>query len=272
MAPSKKLQGFEKLIDVVRQLRDPDSGCPWDLKQTHQSLRPYVLEEAYEMVEAIDSGDLGHLKEELGDVLLQVVLHAQLATDAGNFTADEVADAIAEKLIRRHPHVFSTTQVENAEEVTANWEKIKAAEKGGKPRQSAMDDISSGQPALLYAYKASKRAVGQGFEWPDFESLWACVMSEFDEFRQEIDQKAPFEKLEDEMGDILFATVNLSRYNGINPEVALHKATRKFMTRYRTMERLGEKPISQMSFEEMDALWNRAKQVVKDEGLVNSGP
>jgi MazG family protein len=263
------LSGFHSLLEVIRKLRDPQGGCPWDLKQTHQSLRPYVLEEAYELVEAIDSGDMQHVKEELGDVLLQVVLHAQLATDAGYFTADEVAEAIAQKLIRRHPHVFGDVNVQNAEEVTRNWEAIKAEEKGSVAK-SAMDDVPQGIPALSRALKVSKRAVKQGFEWPDFESLWACVMSEYDEFRQELDNKAPFENLEDELGDILFATVNLARYKGIDPEVALTKATNKFMRRYRTMESLSDKPLSEQPFETLDALWNKAKVVCRSKTEVSS--
>lgn len=255
------LAGFQKLLDVVAQLRDPDHGCPWDLKQTHQSLRPYFLEETYEAVEAINENDPVHLKEELGDVLLQICLHAQLATEAGQFTADEVAQGIAEKLIRRHPHVFGELQIDTAEAVTANWEKIKAAERGNPEVVSTMDKLPQGLPALMLALEVSKRAVKQGFEWPDFESLWACVMSEFDEFRADLDSQAPFENLEDELGDILFASVNLARYHGVNPEIALHKATQKFIRRYQTMETLSNKPINEQSFEQLDDLWSQAKRV-----------
>lgn len=257
MSP-QDLAGFAYLVSVVRQLRDPERGCPWDLKQTHQSLRPYILEEAYELVDAIDSGDIGHIKEELGDVLLQVALHAQLATDASAFDIEDVAQGIAEKLVRRHPHVFGDVEVDSAEEVTANWEKIKQTEKGEAP-QSVMDNLPRGVPALSRALKVSKRAVGEGFEWPDFDSLWACVMSEYDEFKEVLDDGAPFEALEDELGDILFATVNLARYKGIDPELALNKATEKFIRRYRTMERLSDKPLKEQSFETLDDLWNQAK-------------
>jgi XTP/dITP diphosphohydrolase len=252
------LAGFEKLLSVVRQLRNPEGGCPWDLKQTHESLRSYVLEEAYEVVDAIDTGDVQHIKEELGDLLLQVALHSQLAAEANQFTADEVAEGIAEKLIRRHPHVFGSVEVSTAEEVTANWQKIKAAEKGEQP-QSVMADVPKGIPALSRALKVSKRAVGEGFEWPNFEALWDCVMSEYQEFRQELAQEAPFENLEDEMGDILFASVNLARYHGIDPELALNRATQKFIKRYQTMERLSDSPLNQQSFETLDALWHQAK-------------
>ncbi len=257
------LPGFAHLIAVIARLRDPASGCPWDLKQTHQSLRPYVLEEAYEVVNAIDSGDIAHLKEELGDLLLQVVLHAQLAAERQDFTADDVAEAIAEKLIRRHPHVFADAVAENAEAVTANWEAIKQAEKqaaGKSQPASVMEDLPKGVPALTQALAVSKRAVKQGFEWPDFESLWQCVMSEYAEFRQARDEEAGFAELEDELGDILFATVNLARFHSIDPEVALNRATQKFIRRYRAMEQLSDKPLPEQPFEVLDDLWNQAKR------------
>jgi XTP/dITP diphosphohydrolase len=254
------LSGFEKLLAVIRQLRDPESGCPWDLKQTHKSLRPYMLEEAYEAVNAIDSGEPEAIKEELGDVLLQVVLHAQLASEAGFFTADDLAHGIAEKLIRRHPHVFGGASADTAEEVSANWEKIKTLEKKASDK-SVMVDIPLGIPALSRALKVSRRAVGEGFEWPDAESLWSCVMSEFEEFRQELAQNAPFENLEEELGDILFAVVNLARTHGIDPETALNRATNKFIRRFQTMERLSEKPLKDQDFETLDDLWRQSKKI-----------
>ena len=229
------------------------------MKQTHESLRPYLLEEAYEAVDAINSGDSAHIREELGDVLLQIVLHSQLASEAGHFTADDVAEGIAEKLIRRHPHVFGDVTVDSAEEVTANWEQIKAAEKGHQP-ESVMDHLPQGQPALSLALDVSKRAVKEGFEWPDFQSLWDCVMSEYAEFRHERDTNAPLENLEDELGDILFATVNLARYHKIHPEVALARATQKFIRRYKAMEAISPVPLREQSFETLDALWSQAKQ------------
>jgi tetrapyrrole methylase family protein/MazG family protein len=281
----EQTHGIEKLVRVVAQLRHPTEGCPWDLKQTHQSLKPYMLEEAYEAVEAVDlaaeKGDPGILKEELGDVLLQVVLHSQLAQDAGTFDFAEVCETIAEKLIRRHPHVFGTVEVADAEAVTANWEKIKQTEKERAGQctapESILDNISKSQPALSRALETSKRAVKVGFEWPSLESLWQCVMSEYDEFRAEIahlaeGQPVPpevFERLESEMGDIFFATVNLARAFKIDPETALTKATAKFTRRFQTMERLirqrGEEgqPLEAqckaLDFETWDVLWNEAK-------------
>jgi MazG family protein len=260
--PFPELSGFPRLLAVMRRLRSPDGGCPWDLKQTHQSLAPYVLEEAYEVVEAIQSGDEAHLKDELGDLLLQVAFHAQLAAERGLFTADTVADGIADKLVRRHPHVFGDVSVQDADEVTVNWARIKAQEKGETDTEhSAMAGISAGMPALSRALLVSRRAVAEGFEWPNWESLWACVMSEFDEFRQALATQASAEHLEEELGDILFATVNLARTHGIDPEVALTRATHKFMARYRLMEHLSEKPLREQSFEQMDTLWNQAKKV-----------
>jgi MazG family protein len=260
---------LSRLIAVIAQLRDPVSGCPWDLKQTHQTLRPYMLEEAYEAVLAFDSGNTAAISEELGDVLLQVVLHAQLAKDANTFTLETVAQGIADKLIHRHPHVFGDTILDSgadsAEQVTANWQQIKAAEKAAQGQTqpaSIMDDVPNGIPALMQALAVSKKAVSQGFDWPDFDSLWTCMQSELVEFKAEHDTNAPLERLEDELGDMLFATVNVARYHKVDPEVALLKATQKFMTRYRTMETLTDKPLNEQPFEVLDDLWNRAKQQV----------
>lgn len=278
-------QGIEKLVQVVAQLRHPEHGCPWDLKQTHASLKPYMLEEAYEAVEAVDEAEAFNnpalLKEELGDVLLQVVLHSQLAQDAGTFTFQEVCDTIAEKLIRRHPHVFGTVEVENAEGVVANWEAIKQAEKGNPKTQSILEGVSKNQPALSRALETSKKAVKVGFEWPNLDSLWECVMSEYAEFRAEVDatpqgqsvSAEQFERLESEMGDIYFASVNLARHFKIDPEIALTKATAKFTRRFQAMEKLIleqadpeqtlEAAMANLSFEAWDALWRQAKQITE---------
>lgn len=269
------MAGIDKLLDVIAQLRNPEGGCPWDLKQTHLSLRPYMLEEAYESVEAMTSEDPVHLKEELGDVLLQIALHAQIASQsddpAKRFDFQEVAEGIAEKLIRRHPHVFGEVNVSGPEEVTANWEEIKRREKGNKAVESILDGIATGQPALTRALTTSKKAVKVGFEWPNFESLWECVMSEFSEFRQEVDGSSPNlqDKLEDEMGDIFFASVNLARHFNIDPEVALTRATTKFTQRFKAMESLIrdrhpelslEEAMKQLDFQTWDNLWVEAKK------------
>ncbi len=289
--------GLNYLLDVVAALRHPETGCPWDLKQTHSSLRPYLLEEAYEAVEAISALEqsttaeaLGDFRDELGDVLLQVALHAQLASEAGTFTFDAIAQSLADKLVRRHPHVFSTASVDTADGVVQQWDAIKQDEKwarsGGTESpayESILKGVKKSQPALSRALETSQKAVKVGFEWPDTASLWACVMSEFDEFKQEADllainpeDSAIQDRLELEMGDILFASVNLARQYGINPEIALTRATEKFTKRFQRMEAIiADKHAAELDaltpvdlkaamktldFENWDALWVRAKQ------------
>ena len=252
----KKYKNLEELIDVVAKLRAPD-GCPWDREQTHTSLRPNMLEEAYEAVDAIDENDMAHLREGLGDVLLQVLLHSQIASESNEFTLDDVAKELKEKLIHRHPHVFGTAKINNADDVLKTWDKLKSEEK--TERKSAMDGLSRSQAALISAQKISKRAVKTGFEWPNEESLYDCVMSEIEEFKE-----AEIEKdknhMEEEMGDILFAIVNLARWNKIDAEQALLKANKKFEKRFRKMEDLATKPLNDYSFEEFDNLWKQAKK------------
>lgn len=256
----KKYKNLEELIDVVAKLRAPD-GCPWDREQTHTSLRPNMLEEAYEAVDAIDENDMAHLREELGDVLLQVLLHSQIASESNEFTLDDVAKELKEKLIHRHPHVFGTAKINNADDVLKTWDKLKSEEK--TERKSAMDGLSRSQAALISAQKISKRAVKTGFEWPNEESLYNCVMSEIEEFKEaeiEKDKK----HMEEEMGDILFAIVNLARWNKIDAEQALLKANKKFEKRFRKMEDLATKPLNDYSFEEFDNLWKQAKKIIRE--------
>lgn len=252
----KKYKNLEELIDVVAKLRAPD-GCPWDREQTHTSLRPNMLEEAYEAVDAIDENDMAHLREELGDVLLQVLLHSQIASESNEFTLDDVAKELKEKLIHRHPHVFGTAKINNADEVLKTWDKLKSEEK--TERKSAMDGLSRSQAALISAQKISKRAVKTGFEWPNEESLYDCVMSEIEEFK-EAETERDKNHMEEEMGDILFAIVNLARWNKIDAEQALLKANKKFEKRFRKMEDLATKPLNDYSFEEFDNLWKQAKK------------
>lgn len=251
-----KYKNLEELIAVIAKLRAPD-GCPWDRAQTHSSLRPNMIEEAYEAVDAIDDNDMAHLREELGDVLLQVVLHSQIASENGDFTIEDVAKELKEKLIHRHPHVFGTAKIDTAEEVKVAWDKLKAEEK--TERKSAMDGISRCQSALISAQKISKKAVKTGFEWPSEESLYECIMSEFAEFKQ-AKEEGDKVHMEEEFGDILFATVNLARWNKIDAEQALLKANKKFEMRFRKMEELATKPLNEYSFEEFDALWRQAKK------------
>ena len=249
-------ENLDKLIETVRILRSPE-GCEWDRAQTHKTLRPNMLEEAYEAVDAMDSGDMKHLKEELGDVLLQVLLHSQIADDEHEFNLDDVAKGLNEKLIHRHPHVFGNTKVNSTEDIINNWDKLKKEEK--PHRKSAMDGISKSQSALMSAQKISKRAVKKRFEWPDEKSLYECINSEFEEFKQAVIENNP-KHAEEEMGDILFAIVNLARWHKIDAEQALLQANKKFMSRFRKMEELAEKPLEEYDFREYDMLWKRAKE------------
>ena len=250
---------LERLIDIVKTLRS-ENGCAWDREQTHYSLKKNMIEEAYEAVDAIEDGDATHLKEELGDVLLQVVLHSQIAKEANEFTIEDVAKGLADKLVHRHPHVFGNTKVNSTKDILDNWDKLKAEEK--KHRKSAMDGISKAQSALMSAQKISKNAVKKGFEWPDEKTLWECFNSEIDEFKEALDENDA-KHAEEEFGDILFAAVNLARWNKIDAEQALLKANKKFMARFRKMEELAVKPLEEYSFEEYDILWKQAKSALK---------
>jgi len=243
---------LERLIEIIDILRSPN-GCKWDREQTHATLKRNMLEEAYEAVDAINDNDPKHLREELGDVLLQVVLHAQISKEEGDFNIEDVAKTLNDKLIHRHPHVFGDVKVQNTQEILDNWEKLKKEEK--PHRKSIMDGISKAQSALMSAQKISKKAVSVGFEWPDEDELLKCVMSEFDEFKN---AKTQDEK-EDEFGDILFAVVNLARWNKIDAEQALIRANNKFMTRFRKMEELADKDLNEYSLSEWDELWKKAK-------------
>jgi MazG family protein len=269
------LLAFARLLQVVATLRHPTQGCPWDLKQTHATLKRYLLEETQEVLTAIDDQDPAALCDELGDVLLQVALHAQIATDEQTFTMADVCHGLANKLVRRHPHVFAhnadpTGAITTPEAVTQQWQTLKQAEKTSAPPDepaSVLAPVPKGLPALSRAQNTSKRAVDVGFEWPDLPSLWACVMSEFDEFKQvmetpELPKAVKADRLEDEFGDILFACVNLGRTMGVDAETALHRATDKFTRRFNCMEQLAQvktTPLSQLSFEQWDALWRQAK-------------
>lgn len=244
---------LEELIKTIEILRS-ENGCKWDREQTHESLRRNMIEEAYEAVDAIDDNDCNHLKEELGDVLLQVVLHSQIAKEYDEFTIDDVAKEINKKLIHRHPHVFGDVKVNNTQEILDNWEELKKQEK--PHRTSIMDGVSRAQAALMSAQKISKKAVKVGFEWQNEQQLTECLLSELKEFQE----AKSFEHKEEELGDLLFAVVNLARWNKIDAEQALLKSNKKFMQRFRTMENLAAKNLEDLSFEEWDNLWKKAKK------------
>ncbi len=245
---------IERLIEIIDILRS-ENGCKWDREQTHYSLRKNMLEEAYEAVDAIDDNDMKHLQEELGDVLLQVVLHSQIAKESNSFNIEDVAKGISDKLIHRHPHVFGDVKVASTDEILDNWEKLKKEEK--PHRTSVMDGISKSQSALMSAQKISKKAVSVGFEWPDETSLQDCVLSEIKEFKE---AKTKEEK-EEELGDVLFAVVNLARWNKIDAEQALLKANKKFINRFKSMEANAHKELEHLTLQEWDELWQKAKQI-----------
>jgi tetrapyrrole methylase family protein/MazG family protein len=255
-------QEFGTLRTVIAALRGPN-GCPWDKEQTHQSLKPYLIEEAYEVLEAIDEKDDDHLVEELGDVLLQVMLHAQIGADEGWFTIDDVIRGVTEKMIRRHPHVFGDLSAESASDVNAIWGEIKKQENKGANVESILKDIPKSFPGLLMAYQIQKRAAKVGFDWKKASPIWEKIQEEIQEFKTEIEQQAPKEMASKELGDILFALVNIARFYQIDPEVAIMQTNQKFMNRFQYMEeRIREKQVSieTLSLEELDHLWEEAKK------------
>ncbi len=253
---------FEDLTGIMEILRSPD-GCPWDREQSHESLKPYLIEEAYEVLDAIDRGDLYELEEELGDLLLQVVFHATIAEESGYFNIHDVTTGICEKLIRRHPHVFSDVHVDGSEEVLTNWEAIKKEEKQEDMHIESMERIPAGLPALMRAYKIQKKAADVGFDWDDIKDAIAKIHEELDEFL-EIYESGDKERVTDELGDLLFAVVNVCRFLKVRPEVALSHTNEKFLRRFRFIEEKSlekGKILNNMTLEEMDKLWNMAKKL-----------
>lgn len=251
---------LDPLMDVVAELRS-EHGCPWDREQTHSSLRPYVIEEAFEVAEAIDSGDPDHLCEELGDLLLQIGLHAQMASEDGLFDIKAVIAGITEKMIRRHPHVFGNVEVESSGDVLRNWEAIKRAEKGDKPPGSALEGVPAGLPALMRAHKIQKKAARVGFDWKETGDVVAKVHEEVRELEEAYKSGEPG-KMKEELGDLLFALVNLARFLGVEPEGALAATTAKFIRRFRYIEEQAARAgrdLRSMTLEEMDRLWDEAK-------------
>ena len=255
-----KYPNLEKLIEIISILRS-ENGCEWDREQTHKSLRPNMLEEAYEAVDAIDDNNIPNLREELGDVLLQVVLHSQIAKDNGEFDIEDVAKELNTKLIHRHPHVFGNQKVNSTQDIIDNWDKLKKEEK--TYRKSVLDGISKSQSALMSAQKISKKVVKVGFEWDCVESLKKCIKSEYEEFEEAV-QSGDKDHMEDEMGDIFFATVNLARWYKIDAEQALLRANKKFTSRFKKMEELAQKPLEEYTFDEFNDLWKKAKIEVEE--------
>ncbi|MGI5839243.1 MAG: nucleoside triphosphate pyrophosphohydrolase [bacterium] len=248
------------LIGVMERLRG-EGGCPWDREQTHATLKPYLVEEAYEVVEAIDVGAMDKVCEELGDLLLQVVFHTQLAAERGDFVLADVIESIVEKMIRRHPHVFASTIVRGSGDVLHNWDKIKAQERGGAPRESALSGVPKHFPALLKAFKLQAKAAKVGFDWDSIEGAHAKVREESAELLEAL-SLGNRAKVEEEVGDLLFAVVNVARFAGIEPETALLRTAEKFVRRFRHIEAAAAasgRLLTEMTLAEMDALWEEAK-------------
>jgi ATP diphosphatase len=246
------MSNLERLVAIMQRLRDPERGCEWDLQQNFATITPYTIEEAYEVADAVDRGDMEALEDELGDLQLQVVFHAQMAEELGHFTLNDVIGRICDKLERRHPHIFG-----DATE-TPGWDAIKAAERREKRHESALDGVASALPALDRATKLQKRAARTGFDWPDASGPRAKIGEEL----EELDRESDLERQKDELGDLLFAVVNLARHLKIDPEEALRQANRKFEGRFRRIEKAPG--FEQMSLDEKEALWRSAKTAQSD--------
>jgi MazG family protein len=250
---------MDELAYICDRLLGP-GGCPWDQAQTHESLKKHLIEEAYEVLDAIDSGSSEALREELGDLLLQPVLHAQIRKcRTGEWDIDDVARGIVEKLVRRHPHVFGDVEAADADAVLRNWDRIKQGEKGGDVPRSVLAGVPRSLPALLRAFEVSKRAVRAGFEWPDIEGVFEKLREEEAELR-EVLATGDAAHVEAELGDLLFTLVNVARWAKVEPEEALRKMVDRFTGRFMAMERMAEKPLTELTLEEWDALWLRAKE------------
>ncbi len=260
------LDALERLIQVVAQLRSPDGGCPWDLAQTPQTLIPYVIEEAYEVVDAIQTGDRDAIAEELGDLLLQVVLQTQIASETGDFTLEEVATGITEKLIRRHPHVFADVEVNSAAEVNQNWQQIKAQEKGETPEQAnllsrKLKPYTRTLPPLMAGMKISKKAAGAGFEWENVAGVWEKFEEELAEFKEALltEDKA---HQQEELGDLLFTIINIARWYDLSPFDGLQGTNNRFIQRLTIMEKFADRPLNDYDINELESLWQQAKKKI----------
>ena len=253
---------FAELVEVMARLRAED-GCPWDREQTHESLKPYLLEEAYEALEAIDQQGHAELCKELGDVLLQIVFHAQIASEAGTFAIADVCRAIVDKLIHRHPHVFGDAEVDGADQVLTNWEQLKRQEKGETAEpHSVLDGLPKHLPALLRAHRVQNRAARVGFDWEQIDGPLDKVEEEFAELRSDW-EAGDRKKTEEEFGDLLFSLVNTARFLQVDPEDALRRAAAKFERRFRAVERTfheQDRQLSESTLEEMDEVWDRVKE------------
>ncbi|WP_271629361.1 nucleoside triphosphate pyrophosphohydrolase [Caldicellulosiruptor sp. DIB 104C] len=252
---------FEELVKIMDILREK---CPWDRQQTHNSLKRYLIEETYEVIEAIDENDYSKLKEELGDLLLQVVFHAKIAQERGAFDIYEVIYDICQKMKKRHTHVFGEDNFKTADEVLQNWDRIKSKEKEIKTVSEAMQSIPKHLPALMRSYKVQEKAAKVGFDWEDYKDALKKVYEELGEFEESLSKNSAHDKLEEELGDVLFAVVNVARFFNIDPEEALSKTIQKFITRFSYVEEQAEKQgkkLNEMTLKDMDKFWEEAKKI-----------
>ena len=251
---------FQNLVALMARLRGPD-GCPWDRKQTPASLKPFLVEECYEVIDALDEDDPAKVKEELGDLLFQIIFHARIAEERGHFTIYDVIAANVEKMVRRHPHVFGDARLETDKEVLANWEELKKKEKGYEQRTSVLEGVPRHLPSLLRAHSLQERAARVGFDWSRIDEALPKLDEEMAEFKQSLKQEDPA-GIEEELGDIFFMLVNISRFLGVNPEDALRKTISKFIRRFRHIEESAAdagRSLADMSLEEMERLWQESK-------------
>jgi ATP diphosphatase len=252
------LSKIEELLAIMVKLRDPEGGCPWDQKQTLQSIVPHTIEEVYEVADAIENGDMAELKDELGDLLFQVVFYARIAEEQGDFDFEDVAGAISDKLIRRHPHVFTDAAAEDL----PGWEALKEEERKGKDEHGVLDGVAKSLPANNRAVKLQKRAARVGFDWPNILPVFDKLHEELDEVRAELKVDAPHDRLEDEIGDVLFVCANLARHTKVDPETALRRANDKFERRFRAMEQIAQDEglsVDSLDLDAWEALWQRVK-------------
>ena len=254
--------GMDRLLEIMRRLRDPETGCPWDIEQTFETIAPYTIEEAYEVADAVERGAMEELEGELGNLLLRAVYFAQMAEEAGHFTFQRIVRGISDKMVARHPHVFGDeSRDKSAEQQTVDWETIKAAERAGKAQKGALDGVALNLPALLRALKLQKRAARVGFDWSDIGDVLAKITEEAGELAEARDTMGP-DEIEDEFGDLLFVMVNLGRHLGVDPEAALRRTNAKFTRRFGAVEtKLAErgKTPTTSDLPEMDALWDAVK-------------
>ncbi len=260
-APSTT-SNINNLLEVMAKLRSPEGGCPWDLEQDYRTIAPYTIEEAYEVADAIEKDDMAALKDELGDLLFQAVFHAQMAKEAGLFTFDDVVNAITDKMIRRHPHVFGDAEMRDAEQQTDAWEQQKTEERAAKGHVSLLDDVPAGLPGLTRAVKLQKRAASVGFDWTNAKDVLAKISEETAELTEAVALEDP-DKIEDEFGDLLFVLANLSRHLKVDPEAALRRTNEKFLRRFQHIEKQvahSDRELGSVSLDEMEDLWREAKK------------